>query len=120
MEYAKLIIQLILALGIYNVWIINYTKGSKYRGGSATNMSEEFKAYGFRGWFMKIIGFSKLTLATLLIAGIWFPYLINPSAFLIGILMVGALFAHLKINDPFVKSIPALIMLILCSALIIL
>ena len=25
--------------------------------------------------------------------------------------MVGALFAHLKINDPFVKSIPALIML---------
>lgn len=120
MEYAKLIIQLILALGIYNVWIINYTKGSKYRGGSATNMSEEFEAYGFRSWFMKIIGFSKLTLATLLIAGIWFPYLINPSAFLIGTLMVGALFAHLKINDPFVKSIPALIMLILCSALIIL
>ena len=120
MEYAKPIIQLILALGIYNVWIINYTKGSKYRGGNSTNMSEEFQAYGFRSWFMKIVGFSKLTLATLLIAGIWFPYLINPSAFLIGTLMVGALFAHIKINDPFVKSIPALIMLILCSTLIIL
>ena len=120
MEYAKPIIQLILALGIYNVWIINYTKGSKYRGGNSTNMSEEFQAYGFRIWFMKIVGFSKLTLATLLIAGIWFPYLVEPSAFLIGTLMVGALFAHLKINDPFVKSIPALIMLILCSTLIIL
>ncbi|MDC0378459.1 MAG: DoxX family protein [Flavobacteriaceae bacterium] len=120
MEYAKPIIQLILALGIYNVWIINYTKGSKYRGGNSTNMSEEFQAYGFRSWFMKIVGFSKLTLATLLIAGIWFPYLVEPSAFLIGTLMVGALFAHLKINDPFVKSIPALIMLILCSTLIIL
>ena len=104
MEYAKPIIQLILALGIYNVWIINYTKGSKYRGGNSTNMSEEFQAYGFRSWFMKIVGFSKLTLATLLIAGIWFPYLVEPSAFLIGTLMVGALFAHLKINDPFVKS----------------
>ena len=120
MEYAKPIMQLILALGIYNVWIINYTKGSKYRGGNSTNMSEEFQAYGFRSWFMKIVGFSKLTLATLLIAGIWFPYLVEPSAFLIGTLMVGALFAHLKINDPFVKSIPALIMLILCSTLIIL
>ena len=120
MEYAKPIIQLILALGIYKVWIINYTKGSKYRGGNSTNMSEEFQAYGFRSWFMKIVGFSKLTLATLLIAGIWFPYLVEPSAFLIGTLMVGALFAHLKINDPFVKSIPALIMLILCSTLIIL
>ena len=42
MENAKLLIQLILALGIYNVWIINYTKGSKYRGGKSTNMSEEF------------------------------------------------------------------------------
>ena len=45
MEYAKPIIQLILALGIYNVWIINYTKGSKYRGGKSNNMSEEFEAY---------------------------------------------------------------------------
>ncbi|MDB4014639.1 DoxX family protein [Flavobacteriaceae bacterium] len=120
MEYVKPIIQLILALGIYNVWIINYTKGSKYRGGKSNNMSEEFEAYGFKSWFMKIIGFSKLTLATSLIAGYWFPYLVDPSAFLIGTLMVGALFAHLKINDPFVKSIPALIMLILCSTLIIL
>jgi hypothetical protein len=120
MENIKLVIQLILALGIYNVWIINYTKESKYRGGKSNNMSEEFEAYGFKSWFMKFIGLSKLTLATLLIAGIWFPYLVDPSAFLIGTLMVGALFAHLKINDPFVKSIPALIMLILCSALIIL
>ena len=31
--------ELILAFGIYNVWIINYTKGSKYRGGKSTNMS---------------------------------------------------------------------------------
>jgi len=73
MENIKLVIQLILALGIYNVWIINYTKGSKYRGGKSNNMSEEFEAYGFKSWFMKFIGLSKLTLATLLIAGIWFP-----------------------------------------------
>ena len=42
-------------------------------------MSEEFEAYGFKSWFMKIIGFSKLTLATSLIAGYWFPYLVDPS-----------------------------------------
>ena len=120
MENIKLIVQIIIALGIFNVWILNYGKKSKYRGGNATNMHEEFETYGFQSWFMKFIGFSKLTLAVALIAGIWYNDLVDVAAFLIGTLMVGAIFAHTKINDPFIKSIPALIMLILCSVLIIL
>ncbi|MBL6649829.1 MAG: DoxX family protein [Flavobacteriaceae bacterium] len=120
MENIKLIIQIIIALGIFNVWIVNYGKKSKYRGGNATNMSEEFETYGFKSWFMKLIGLTKLSLAVSLIAGIWYVDLIDISAFLIGTLMVGAIFSHAKINDPFIKSIPALIMLILCSVLIIL
>ena len=120
MENIKLIVQIIIALGIFNVWIVNYGKKSKYRGGNATNMPEEFETYGFQSWFMKFIGFSKLTLAVALIAGIWYNDLVDVAAFLIGTLMVGAIFAHAKINDPFIKSIPALIMLILCSVLIIL
>ena len=45
MENLKLIVQLIIALGIFNVWLINFGKPSKYRGGNAGNMSEEFGTY---------------------------------------------------------------------------
>mgnify|MGYP000654314535 FL=1 len=120
MENIKLLVQLIIAIGIFNVWLINYSKSSKYRGGNANNMSEEFKTYGFNSWFMKLVGFLNLSMAVLLIAGIWYSDLVDYAAFTIGTLMVGAIFAHAKINDPFIKSVPALIMLILCSILIVL
>ena len=69
---------------------------------------------------MKLIGLLKLSLASLLITGIWFPNLIDISAFLIGCLMIGAIGFHVKINDPLIKSLPAFIMLVLSSILIIL
>ena len=47
MENIKIIIQLIIALGIFNVWIIRLKKPSIYRGGDSENMESEFKAYGF-------------------------------------------------------------------------
>jgi hypothetical protein len=34
--------------------------------------------------------------------------------------MVGAIGVHLKINDPLIKSLPAFIMLLLCTILVIL
>tara|TARA_B110000196_G_scaffold113085_1_gene98339 strand:+ start:332 stop:694 length:363 start_codon:yes stop_codon:yes gene_type:complete len=120
MENTKLIIQVIIAVGIFNVWLLNFKASSKYRGGESQNMSDEFKAYGFKNWFMKLIGFLKLSLAVLLILGIWFPNLIDICAFLMGCLMIGAIFVHFKINDPFIKSIPAFIMLTLCAILIVL
>jgi hypothetical protein len=56
----------------------------------------------------------------LLILGIWFPSLIDISAFLMGCLMIGAIGFHIKINDPLIKSLPAFIMLTLSTILIIL
>ena len=120
MENIKIIIQLIIALGIFNVWIIRLKKPSIYRGGDSENMESEFKAYGFGDSIMKIIGFSKLSLACLLILGIWFPSLTDISAFLMGCLMIGAIGFHIKINDPLIKSLPAFIMLTLSTILIIL
>ncbi|MDQ6613135.1 MAG: DoxX family protein, partial [Gemmatimonadota bacterium] len=53
-----------------------------------------------------------------LIAGIWFPTLVLPAAALICILMIGALAMHAKIGDPLKKSLPALGMLGLCTAIV--
>ncbi|SUZ80203.1 uncharacterized protein METZ01_LOCUS33057 [marine metagenome] len=120
MENIKLIIQIVIAIGIFKVWLLNFKKPSKYRGGNSQNMTEEFTAYGFKHSFMKIIGFSKLSLACFLVAGIWFPNLVDISAFLIGCFMIGAIGFHVKKNDPLIKSLPAFIMLALSSILIIL
>ena len=120
MESIKIIIQGIIALGIFNVWIIRLNKPSVFRRGDSQNMESEFKTYGFKNSFMKIIRFSKLSLACLLIAGIWFPNLVDVSAFLIGCFMIGTIGVHIKINDPLIKSLPAFTILALTSILIIL
>ena len=120
MENLHIAIQIIIAIGIFNVWVIKLNKSSIYRGGDSKNMESEFRAYCFKSFFMKIIGFLKLSLACLLVAGIWFPNLVDVSAFFMGCLMIGAIGAHVKINDSLIKSLPAFIILSLSSILIIL
>lgn len=114
LETIKIIAQLTLALGIYNVWILRYSKATKWRGGDAKTMKDEFSIYGLSPNVMMIVGFLKLLLATLLLAGIWFPILTRPSAIGLAILMLGAIAMHVKIRDPIKKALPALIMFLLC------
>lgn len=118
MEWIKTAIQLVIALSIFNVWLMRFSKSTRWRGGNAKNMKEEFEFYGLPQWFMWLIGFLKLTLAALLIAGIFFPILIKPAATGIAVLMFGAVIMHIKIKDSLVKSLPAFIFLVLSVILI--
>lgn len=117
MELLTSIAQIIIAAGIVNVWILRFNKKTTYRGGSAKNMKEEFAAYGLPPSVMMLVGALKLGLAALLIIGFWVPNLVQPAAMGMALLMVGALFMHVKVGDPMVKSLPALAMLLL-SALV--
>ena len=65
------IIQVAVALGIYNVWLLRFGKSTNWRGGTARTLKEEFAVYGLPGWFMRVVGFLKLLFATLLIVGLW-------------------------------------------------
>mgnify|MGYP003487906582 FL=1 len=118
MEWIKIAIQLIIAVSIFNVWIIRFGKPTSWRGGSAKSMKEEFEAYGLPEWFMKLMGFLKLTLAALLIAGIFVPDLIKPAAIGMAVLMLGAIVMHIKVKDSLVKSFPAFSFLVLSLILI--
>ncbi|MFO7721356.1 MAG: DoxX family protein [Gillisia sp.] len=69
-------------------------------------------------WFMKLIGFLKLTLSALLLAGIFVPVLIRPAAIGMAVLMLGAIAMHIKVKDSLVKSFPAFSFLILSLFLI--
>lgn len=118
MEWLSIIIQLIIALSIYNVWLLRFSKPTSWRGGAAKSMKEEFEIYGLPDWFMKIIGALKLILATLLIAGIWVPSLVKPAAMGMAILMLGAIVMHFKVKDAPLKSLPAATFLVLSLILI--
>jgi hypothetical protein len=118
MEWIKIVIQVIIAVSIFNVWILRVKKPTSWRGGTAKSMREEFEAYGLPLWFMNLIGFLKLTLASLLIAGIFIPELIKPAAIGMAVLMFGAISMHIKVKDSLIKSFPAFSFLVLSLILI--
>ena len=120
MIYLQYLLQIVAGLGIFNVWLLRFGQDTVYRGGNASNMREEFVVYGLPTVALYIVGLLKIVSAIGLIAGIFLPLLIAPSAILLAALMIGALVMHFKIRDPFKKSIPALIMLTLCVAILLL
>ena len=107
------ILQIVVALGLLNVWLLRFNRETAYRGGAARNMREEFAAYGLPAWFTYIVGFLKVAAALCLLIGIWIHPIVFPAAALICILMLGALAMHLKVSDPLKKSLPALCVLIM-------
>lgn len=120
MIYLQYLLQIVAGLGIFNVWLLRFGQDTVYRGGNASNMREEFVVYGLPTVALYIVGLLKIVSAIGLIAGIFLPLLIAPSAILLAALMIGALVMHFKIRDPFKKSTPALIMLTLCVAILLL
>lgn len=112
-------LQVIVALGLLNVWLVRAGRSTPYRGGNAKTMVEEFAAYGLPDWMRKLVGMLKIVAALALIVGIWVPVVVAPTALLVSVLMVGALAMHVKVRDPMRKSIPAFLVLALCIALIV-
>ena len=105
------VLQFALAFGLLNVWLLRARRRTAYRGGNAATMGEEFAAYGLPEWFMYLVGFLKVAAAVLLIAGLWVPVVVGPTALMVCALMLGALAMHLKVGDPIGKSMPALLVL---------
>ena len=106
----RMLLQVAIGFGIYNVWLVRPRLETAYRGGAAKNLREEFLAYGLPSWFMYVIGTLKLTFATLLIYGIAEPSVVRPAAIGMALLMLGAVIMHGKVKDDLSKTIPALIM----------
>jgi hypothetical protein len=117
MEYLLIAFKLIVGLSILNVWLVRSKKSTEWRGGNATNITEEFRAYGLPGWFVPVIGSAKVGLALLLLASIAYTQYESYAAYGIAILMFGAVLMHVKIGDPIKKSFPAFSFLVLSLAI---
>ncbi len=104
-------VQVIVALGLLNVWLLRNKKATAYRGGSARTLKDEFQAYGLPSWVYLLVGFLKVGSAIALLIGIFQPSIVPVAAGIVGFLMLGAVTMHIKVKDPLLKSVPALIML---------
>ncbi len=111
------VLQLAVALGLLNVWLVRAGSTTSYRGGSARSLKEEFAAYGLPDFFFYLVGALKIGSAIALIAGIWNESFVLPAAAVVALLMVGALVMHAKVKDPPMKSLPAFLMLIMSASL---
>ncbi len=96
------------ALWIYNVWFHRFDKDTGYRGGNAKNMREEFEEYGLSEKTMYAVGAAKVSLATLMLIGLFVPKLVRPASAGLAALMLGAIGMHFKVGDPVKRAIPAL------------
>jgi hypothetical protein len=110
--------QLIVGLGLLNVWLIRYNKVTQYRGGTAKSMKEEFATYGLPEWFCYVVGGLKILSGVILLVGIFIPGIAIYPAAVVSILMMGALSMHVKVRDPLKKSLPAASVLALCALII--
>jgi len=97
------LLQLVVALSILIVWVFRFD-----------NIVKEFKQYQLSEFTRTAVGASKIVLATLLVVGIWYPALVLIPALLMGLLMLGAQYFHFKVNNPWQKRVPSLVLLLLC------
>jgi len=95
--------QIIVATSVAYVWIFRYDV-----------IINEFKQFGLSDLTRTFVGAFKISLATLLIVGIWYPSLIPIPSILMGLFMLAAQYFHFKLKNPFVKHLPSLFLLILC------
>lgn len=108
--------QLLIAAGIVNVWILRFGRPTAVRPDGASNLKDEFARYGYPDWVRVGVGTVKLTLAALLVTGIWLPPLAAGAGIAMALLMPAAVVSHVRLGDPAIKSMPALALLVLSAS----
>ena len=111
-------LSLLVSIVVLSAWSFQLNRPSVFRGGSSSNMSEEFAEYGLTDSIMIIVGVFKVTLAILLlIGGLKFPKLIKPAAAGMALFMLGAVYFHVSIGDGIIPTLPSALMLLSCLIL---
>ena len=114
----KMALKIIVGLSLLNVWLLQYNKPSRWRGGDAKTMMQEFETYGLGNTLCYLVGFLKVSFSVVLIASIKYPSLELVAASVLGVLLTGSILMHIMIKDALIKSFPAALFLLFCLAII--
>ena len=106
-------LKIIIGISILNVWLIQSNKHTKWRGGDATTIIEEFNVYGLSKSFYVTIYLLKVSLAILLLASIQFDVLTLVSSLGLAVLLLGSILMHVKVKDAWYKSFPAFLFMLM-------
>jgi hypothetical protein len=71
--------QIVIALSIGIVWVFRFD-----------NIVKEFRQFGLPDLVRTMVGATKIALATLLVAGVWYPVPVAAPAVVMAVLMIGA------------------------------
>ncbi|EHQ01195.1 DoxX family protein [Gillisia limnaea] len=112
-DYIIIVLKVIVGLSILNVWLIQPKKPTKWRGGNAKTIVEEFKVYGLSKSFCYVIGFLKVGLALILLASIQFEALTLIGSLGLTGLLLGSIIMHIKVKDELYKSFPAFLFIVM-------
>ena len=104
MEDLTKLIQMTLSISVAYVWVFRFH-----------NVLKEFKKFGLSDLTRNFVGATKISLATMLVVGIWYSSLVFIPSVLMGLFMIAAQYFHFKTRSPFIKHLPSLILLILCA-----
>ena len=107
MNRLVILAQIIIALSVTFVWVAHFQ-----------NVVKEFHEYSLSDGIRTLVGATKISLATLLIAGIWYPSLVLIPAIMMAGLMACALVAHLSVRHVWYKFVPSFVLLLLCLFII--
>lgn len=112
-NYVVIILKVIVGISILNVWLIQPNKATRWRGGNATTIVEEFEVYGLSRSLCYVVGFLKVSLALVLLASIKFENLTLIGSLGLAILLAGSIIMHIKVKDPLFKSFPAFLFIVI-------
>ena len=104
MEYLINSAQIIVAVSVVFVWTFRYH-----------NVLKEFELFGLSDLIRNLVGAAKISLATLLVVGVWYPSFVLIPAILMGLFMLGSQYFHYKIRNPFIRHLPSMTFLSLCA-----
>lgn len=103
MQNLLILSQIIISFSIVVVWVFRHE-----------NIVLEFKQYGLSNLLRNIVGALKISLATILVLGIWYHEFLFLSSLMMAFLMLCAQFFHFKAKNNWIKFLPSLSLFILC------
>ena len=113
----KLLIVLV-SLTVITAWTYNLNLDTTFRGGDATNMIDEFEAYGLNYTTMVVVGIFKVACALMLLFGLKYKKLILPASGVMTLFMIAAVYFHISISEPIIPTFASLLMLVSCISII--
>ena len=118
MKVTLKILLVVVSVTVITAWTYNINLDTTFRGGDATNMIEEFEAYGLNQTTMVVVGIFKVSCAIMLLFGLKYRKLILPAAGVMALFMIAAVYFHFSISDPIIPTAPSLLMLASCLSII--